>query len=145
MGIRDWFRSEPEDLNAELMREAEQARGPSDASPGWSDAPVDALTEAVRAEVAAGNKISAIKVYKDATGAGLKESKEAVEAIIAGKAVDPPPAPKLASVHTDADVEALLAKDEFIEAIKLYREIHGVGLKEAKDAVDAMRAAGGKA
>jgi ribosomal protein L7/L12 len=28
-----------------------------------------------------------------------------------------------------------------IEAIKLYREAHGVGLKEAKDAVDAYEAA----
>jgi ribosomal protein L7/L12 len=29
--------------------------------------------------VAAGNKVGAIKAYRDATGAGLREAKEAVE------------------------------------------------------------------
>ena len=33
--------------------------------------------------------------------------------------------------------EALLSGDK-IKAIKLYRSIYGVGLKEAKDALDAM-------
>lgn len=33
--------------------------------------------------------------------------------------------------------EALLAGNKIL-AIKLYRELYGVGLKEAKDAVDAM-------
>ncbi|HTK09361.1 MAG TPA: ribosomal protein L7/L12 [Ktedonobacteraceae bacterium] len=33
--------------------------------------------------------------------------------------------------------EALLSGNK-IKAIKLYRELYGVGLKEAKDAVDAM-------
>ena len=32
----------------------------------------------------------------------------------------------------------LLRSGNKLEAIKLYREITGVGLKEAKDAVDAM-------
>lgn len=140
MGIRNWFRREPADLNEELMREADEARGPADPSPGWSDTPADALTEAVHAELAAGNKIAAIKLYKDSTGAGLKESKEAVEAIAAGRAPAPIAPPPVRG--TDATVAELLAQDKLIDAIKLYREIHGVGLKEAKDAVDAMRAGG---
>jgi len=36
------------------------------------------------------------------------------------------------------EVAALKAQDKLIEAIKLYREKTGVGLKEAKDAVEAM-------
>lgn len=140
MGIRNWFRREPADLNEELMREADEARGPADPSPGWSDTPADALTEAVHAELAAGNKIAAIKFYKDSTGAGLKESKEAVEAIMAGR--DPGVVASQPAPGTDATVAELLAQDKLIDAIKLYREIHGVGLKEAKDAVDAMRAGG---
>ncbi|MBI4379235.1 MAG: hypothetical protein HY578_09080 [Nitrospinae bacterium] len=39
---------------------------------------------------------------------------------------------------TDEDVERLAAKGEKIMAIKLYREIHGVDLKTAKEAVDKI-------
>lgn len=41
---------------------------------------------------------------------------------------------------SDAEIDALVAADQTIEAIKAYRERHGVGLKEAKDAIDALRA-----
>ncbi|MEY9992852.1 ribosomal protein L7/L12 [Streptomyces sp. V4I8] len=36
------------------------------------------------------------------------------------------------------EVEALVRNDKKIQAIKVYREITGVGLKEAKDAVDRL-------
>ena len=36
------------------------------------------------------------------------------------------------------EVAALKAQDKLIDAIKLYREKTGLGLKEAKDAVEAM-------
>ncbi len=36
------------------------------------------------------------------------------------------------------EVHSLAAAGRKIEAIKLYREVTGLGLKEAKDAVDAM-------
>lgn len=139
MGLRDLFRREPEDLTTELMREAEAERGPADPSPGWGDAPTDAVTEQVLAEVAAGKKIQAIKTYREATGVGLKEAKDAVEALEAGTPLPAQPATASATRRTDEDVRALLAQNRLIDAIKLYREIHGVGLKEAKDAVEAMR------
>jgi ribosomal protein L7/L12 len=41
---------------------------------------------------------------------------------------------------TQADVERLLRGGRKIEAIKLFREIHGVGLKEAKEGVEALMA-----
>lgn len=41
---------------------------------------------------------------------------------------------------TEADVERLVLSGRRIDAIKLYREIHGVGLKEAKEAVDKLAA-----
>ena len=37
-----------------------------------------------------------------------------------------------------AEVRALKQSDQLIQAIKLYREKTGVGLKEAKDAVEGM-------
>jgi ribosomal protein L7/L12 len=39
-------------------------------------------------------------------------------------------------------IESLVADGRKIEAIKLYRQQHGVGLKEAKDAVELMERSG---
>jgi ribosomal protein L7/L12 len=142
MGLRDLFRREPEDLTTELMREADADRGAPDPSPGWSDAPADALTDRVRADLAAGKKLQAIKTYREATGVGLKEAKEAVEALESGGSLPVGPAAASAVPKTEAEVRVLIEQNRLIDAIKLYREIHGVGLKEAKDAVDAIRDAG---
>jgi ribosomal protein L7/L12 len=97
------------------------------------------LLDDIKAEIAAGNKITAIKLYRDATGAGLAESKEAVELIEAGK---PPPSGAAATLSADAmqQVSALVAAGKKIEAIKVYRTAAGVDLKGAKDAVDALEA-----
>ncbi len=38
-----------------------------------------------------------------------------------------------------AEVERLVHEKQLIMAIKVYRELTGVGLKEAKDAVEAIR------
>jgi ribosomal protein L7/L12 len=95
------------------------------------------LLDDIKAEIAAGNKIAAIKLYRDATGAGLAEAKEAVELIEAGK---PPPSGAAATPSADAmqQVSALVAAGKKIEAIKVYRTAAGVDLKGAKDAVDAL-------
>lgn len=104
----------------------------------------------VKQLMAAGNKIEAIKLYRQATGLGLAEAKEAVEAIEAGRSVslsvtsaqgsalDQNPAAILA-------VKALLQAGNKIEAIKVYRQLTGMGLKEAKDAVEAMAAGAAEA
>jgi ribosomal protein L7/L12 len=94
----------------------------------------------VRRALAAGNKIAAIKHYREATGLGLKDAKDAVEAIAAGRA-----APSLAAAPAlvaggNQTVLTLLAAGRKIEAIKVYREATGVGLKDAKDAVEALEA-----
>lgn len=44
---------------------------------------------------------------------------------------------------TDSDVERLVLSGENLLAIQLYREIHHVGMKEAKDAVNSLRARNG--
>jgi hypothetical protein len=36
------------------------------------------------------------------------------------------------------EIYELIARGKLIEAIKVYRQVTGAGLKEAKDAVDAM-------
>ena len=40
----------------------------------------------------------------------------------------------------DAEIETHLRSGQKILAIKRYRELHGTGLKEAKDAVEALEA-----
>lgn len=42
--------------------------------------------------------------------------------------------------ETDEDVERLLSMGRKIDAIKVYRAVHKVGLKEAKEAVEALAA-----
>lgn len=41
---------------------------------------------------------------------------------------------------TDAWISQLVHEGHYIEAIRAYRELHGVGLKDAKAAIDRMRA-----
>jgi len=79
-----------------------------------------------------GRKIDAIKLYREETGAGLAEAKEAVERV----AIQPanPVSGK------DERILSLLRKGEKIAAIKLHRERTGAGLKEAKDTVEALAA-----
>jgi ribosomal protein L7/L12 len=98
----------------------------------------------------AGKKIEAVKLMREVTGLGLKESKEAVEALEAGQSLDwlltgDTPAPGLADPQdpdsaSRAALLALVQAGKKIDAIKLYRQWTGLGLKEAKDAIEALEA-----
>lgn len=97
------------------------------------------MTERIQSEIAAGRMISAIKLYREATGAGLKEAKDAVERIRDGGAMPQLPDPHTHPVHEgslEEQVVALLAQGKKIEAIKLTREWIHIGLKDAKDYVE---------
>jgi ribosomal protein L7/L12 len=110
------------------------ARGPSIALSGADLAEISSI-------VAGGNKIEAIKRVRERTGMGLKEAKDYVEALPAGgplpvlpsRSSTPP-----ADATSMADVHALAQQGRKIEAIKRYRQLTGVGLKEAKDYVDRL-------
>jgi ribosomal protein L7/L12 len=101
------------------------------------------LPEDVRAALDRGEIIEAIKRLRMATGLGLKEAKDVIDAIVADRPL--PPRPPLATSPSPppfdgtlpADVLAVLAADGKIAAIKLLRERTGLGLKEAKDAIEA--------
>lgn len=56
--------------------------------------------------------------------------------------VVPPMPPVPLGGDVPADVQALLAQGQKIEAIKRVRELTGLGLKEAKDYVDALQRGG---
>lgn len=93
--------------------------------------------ERIQAALAAGDKIDAIKMYRLATGAGLAEAKQAVEAIEAGQSLEPGPLDVARNEDVDAIQTALFAGKK-IQAIKLYRESTGKGLKESKNFIEAL-------
>lgn len=88
----------------------------------------------------AGQKIAAIKLHREIHGTGLKESRDAVEALADGNPIQTAPtgSPVSDSSSADAEVLRLARAGQKIEAIKLYREIHGVGLADAKAAVEDL-------
>jgi ribosomal protein L7/L12 len=55
---------------------------PSDSPEPEADTPQAAAMEQIVEALRQGNKIQAIKDYRELTGSGLKESKEAIEALI---------------------------------------------------------------
>lgn len=92
-----------------------------------------------------GRKIEAIKVYRDLTGKGLAESKEAVEQMErdgfpALSDTHPAGSSTLDVAQLEEEVRELLGRNNKIEAVKIVRERTALGLKEAKDVVDAFQA-----
>ncbi len=89
-----------------------------------------------------GQKTEAIKLMREVGGMDLAEAKKLVDVIerlggMPPSSSTPVERPELPP-EALAEVRAALAAGNKIEAIKLYREHTGLGLKEAKDAVDAM-------
>ena len=124
-----------------------------------SAAAVPGLSPEVVAEVdrlvVAGQKIHAIKLYRDHSGVSLKEAKDRIEHWSVSTT---PPHPAAVS-HTTAphssitatpssvraslpasvasDIDALVAGGSAIAAIKALREHTGLGLKESKNVIEA--------
>jgi ribosomal protein L7/L12 len=85
-----------------------------------------------------GQTIEAIKRLRSATGLGLKEAKEAIDRHLAGEPARVRPRPSIAAMAAlPFAVASALRKGDKMEAIRLMREQGGLGLKAAKDAVEA--------
>ena len=91
------------------------------------------LPPEVLSALKAGNTIEAIKHLRQSTGLGLKEAK----AIIDGQ----PPAPSAAASIGALPLAVMqaLQRGQKIEAIRLLREDSGMGLAQAKAAVEAQQ------
>ncbi|PKO16915.1 MAG: hypothetical protein CVU39_06765 [Chloroflexi bacterium HGW-Chloroflexi-10] len=91
-----------------------------------------------------GNKLEAIKRFRELTGSGLKEAKDAVEALMEGKPVTltgssaAQPSSYGSSTNQIENIIVLARSGNKLEAIKRYRELTGLGLKESKDSVEAL-------
>jgi large subunit ribosomal protein L7/L12 len=115
-----------EKCGAELAGLAEQPQEPVD----------DTLMDLIRR----GQKINAIKLYRERTGLGLKEAKDAVEALERGESTR---SPKNNPTELQEAVVSLLRNRQKIQAIKLFRDQTGVGLADAKQAVEELAATHG--
>jgi ribosomal protein L7/L12 len=100
---------------------------------------------AALAALAQGRRIEAIKLLRESNPRiDLRGAMEAVDAYASGKrhfSVGEPLQPAT-TVPTDplpAEAVAAVSRAQLIEAVKIVRERHGLGLKEAKDLVDRYR------
>jgi ribosomal protein L7/L12 len=102
------------------------------------------VMERIRQLIAQRRKIEAIKLYREKTRVGLKEAKDAVEAMERGEAVpgpvEEPEPPGRLTPATLQKVKQLAAAGKLIEAIKELRAATDLSLKEAKEAVEALQA-----
>jgi ribosomal protein L7/L12 len=103
--------------------------------PGTLEAGHKTLADTLTTLIQADQKIEAIKQYRERTGSGLKQAQDAVEALERGEQL---PTPKAILTTVDQDVVSLVRDGKKIVAIKLYRDKTGVGLAEAKAAVQAL-------
>jgi ribosomal protein L7/L12 len=95
--------------------------------------------------VKAGRTLEALKLVREVTGCGLKEAKDAVDQLARGEALRAAPAKPGGGSADEVLAEAvrqLLRRGAKLEAVKLYRERKGCGLKEAMDAVEKIAAEG---
>lgn len=130
-----------------------------------ADLPEDELNEISQA-LFSGQKILAIKRYREATGVGLKQAKDAIDSMermlrqaTPGEFRDDPrrddslranlaalleggaAANQPMSEETAGAITQALFTGKKVEAVKLYREAEGCDLKEAKEAMDALETA----
>jgi ribosomal protein L7/L12 len=100
------------------------------------------LEDLIRSLLSQGQRIQAIKLYREQTGVGLQQAMAAVVQLERGESV-PDQEPVGADSQAAADdlekpILELLVAGKKIAAIKLYRERTGSGLKDSKDAVEAL-------
>jgi len=88
-----------------------------------------------------GRKLEAIKLYREATGSDLMEAKTFIESLqqtlTTGRVPDGDSASSLSDEQRDRIIELLTAGQK-LHAVKHYRDATGAGLKQAKDAVEAI-------
>jgi ribosomal protein L7/L12 len=137
-----------------LVVRSRRAPGAPRPSRSFHDVPTDlaalddtAFRSRLVQEIDAGRTVTAIRWVRARTGLGLKESKDFVDALIAGD-VGASLEPRIDDVRGLDDVDfnahllVELAAGRKLEAIKLVRERTGLGLKEAKDAIEALERGG---
>lgn len=97
----------------------------------------DQQRQQIAATLNAGRKLDAVKLYRDFTGANLTGAVRAIDAFDPQAPAATPTAPQLSEADQQR-LNDLLAAGQTVQAIKLFRELTGLSLQEAKQAIDAM-------
>jgi ribosomal protein L7/L12 len=96
------------------------------------------LTDELLQLLGEGRSIEAIRRYREATGVNLAEAKTKIDEMVAVMNGTLAAATPSTDDELTAQVVEAARTAGLIAAIKQYREATGVGLKEAKDAVEAI-------
>lgn len=114
--------------------------------PRPSQPPERVRTGDVHAEAIAlarqGRTVEAVKLLREKhRGLGLAQAKHLLDELVAGRPAPAAPAPRPSAIIDvrEEDITREIRENRLINAIALYREKTGVGLAEAKSAVEAMR------
>ncbi|MBB6624180.1 ribosomal protein L7/L12 [Clostridium gasigenes] len=100
-----------------------------------SDTMLENIDVELKNLIAEGKRIKAIKKYRIVTGLGLKEAKDYVDSL---SKFDQSVGSDTMLENIDVELKNLIEQGEKIKAIKRYRIVTGLGLKEAKDYVDSL-------
>jgi ribosomal protein L7/L12/sugar lactone lactonase YvrE/DNA-directed RNA polymerase subunit RPC12/RpoP len=101
----------------------------------------------VREAAMSGNKLVAVRALRDSFPLGLKQATKLVDAMQQGKQIDlqvlqslysPPIQTVTLDPSTMQQITDLVRSGDKINAIKLFRQATGVGLKQAQEAIDGM-------
>lgn len=96
------------------------------------------LSPGVLEALRAGQTLEAIKLVRASTGLGLAEAKHIIDRHQKGMPVQGTGFPSAFGSKLPPAAVEVLRRGNKLEAIRLLREHSGIGLKEAKDAVDAF-------
>lgn len=97
----------------------------------------------IKRKLANGERIDAIRLYREYSGTGLAEAEEAVSAMAANEGGNAASVGMLTESQ-EAKLREILESGRKIEAVKQYREYTGAGLKESKEFVEALEAKSSK-
>jgi ribosomal protein L7/L12 len=84
-------------------------------------------------------KIEAVKLVMDAAKCGLKEAKDFVDQFIETKTTSNGGSERSFRQNLDAELTSLLLNGKKIDAVKLYKEHTGAGLKDSVDYVNSLQ------
>ncbi len=80
-----------------------------------------------------GHKLDAIRIYREQTGASLKDATDAIKALESKLDADDD-----SEVEHNQDVETLLRGGHKLDAIRVYRQQTGASLKDATDEINEL-------
>jgi ribosomal protein L7/L12/sugar lactone lactonase YvrE len=136
----------PEELRAKMSIRANSSTGQNPIQQTALKEKLDFVMDAALM----GNKLVAVRALRESFPLTLKQAAELVDAMQRGEQVDLPMLQSLAPTSsqpvsldpkTMQQISALVQSGDKINAIKLFRQATGVGLKQAKDAIDGMSVA----